>query len=83
MKATFNRSAPEDVAFTVELKEGAKLKAIQVNGEKINKTGNYSVSDNKVTLNSEYLKTIEASSKITFVMDDGSITDAYLTVETE
>lgn len=82
MQATFRRSAPMDVAFAVESKEGARLKAINVNGKKINKTGNYTNINDVVTLNTEYVETLESKeSVITFIMEDGSVLEASLIVE--
>lgn len=82
VKATFTRNAPEDVAFTVEQKEGAKLKSIHVNGKKINKTGNYTTSSEGVKFESSYLESLEnGQNVIEFIMDDGSKSDATISIE--
>lgn len=82
LQATFTRNAPEDVAFTVEQKDGAKLKAINVNGKKINKTGNYSTLVEGVKFESTYLDTLESGQNvIEFIMDDGSKSNAIVIIE--
>lgn len=66
----------------MELKDGAKLKSINVNGKKINKTGNYITSEEGVKFESTYLETLgSGQNMIEFVMDDGSKSNAAVTIE--
>lgn len=66
----------------MEPKDGAKLKSINVNGKKINKTGNYVTSEESVKFESTYLETLESGhNMIEFVMDDGSKSNAEITIE--
>ena len=66
----------------MEQKEGAKLKLINVNGKKINKTGNYTTSSEGVKFESAYLESLESGQNvIEFIMDDGSKSDATISIE--
>lgn len=59
-----------------------KLKSINVNGKKINKTGNYITKDETVKFESTYLETLDnGNAEVEFIMDDGSIHNATLIIE--